>query len=69
MIEPGVNGLLVPPGDAAALAGGLARLLSQPAEAAAMGVKARRTVEDRYTIERVAEQWMAAYDEVLGRRP
>lgn len=69
MIEPGVNGLLVPPGDVAAFAAGLARLLSQPAEAAAMGVKARRTVEDRYTIERVAEQWMAAYNEVLGRRP
>ena len=69
MIEPGVNGLLVPPGDVAAFAAGLARLLSQPAEAASMGAMARRTVEDRYTIERVAEQWMAAYDEVLGRRP
>lgn len=69
MIEPGVNGLLVPPGDVAAFADGLARLLSQPAEAASMGAMARRTVEDRYTIERVAEQWMAAYDEVLGRRP
>lgn len=69
MIEPGVNGLLVPPGDVAALANGLAALLSRPAEAAGMGAAARRTVEDRYTIERVAEQWMAAYDEVLGRRP
>ena len=69
MIEPGVNGLLAPPGDVAAFAAGLARLLSQPAEAASMGAMARRTVEDRYTIERVAEQWMAAYDEVLGRRP
>ncbi|MFA5908662.1 MAG: glycosyltransferase family 4 protein [Vicinamibacterales bacterium] len=69
MIESGVNGLLVPPGDVAAFAAGLADLLSRPAAAAGMGVKARRTVEDRYTIERVAEQWMAAYNDVLGRRP
>lgn len=69
MIESGGNGLLVPSGDAAALADALALLLSQPATAAAMAAKARRTVEDRYTIEHVAGQWLDAYNEVLGRRP
>jgi hypothetical protein len=34
-----------------------------------MGAAARRTVEERYTMARVAEMWMAAYNEVLGRRP
>ena len=69
MIEPGVNGLLVPPGDVAAFADGLARLLSNPDEAARLGAAARLTVESRYTMERVAEQWLDAYQEVLGRRP
>jgi glycosyltransferase involved in cell wall biosynthesis len=36
-VEDGTTGLLVPPGDAAALAGALARLLADPAEAARLG--------------------------------
>lgn len=69
MIKPGVNGVLVPPGDVAGFAAGLARLLSNSDEAAPLGAAARRTVEDRYTIEHVAGQWLDAYHEVLGRRP
>ena len=68
MIEPGVNGLLVPPGDVAAFADGLARLLSNPDEAARLGAAARRTVEDRYTMERVADMWLDAYHHVLANR-
>ncbi len=68
MIEPGVNGLLVPPGDVAAFAAGLERLLSNPDEATRLGAAARRTVEDRYTIERVAEQWLDAYQQLLAPR-
>lgn len=69
MIQPGVNGVLVPPGDVAGFAAGLERLLSNPDEAASLGAAARRTVEDRYTIEHVAGQWLDAYNDVLGRRP
>lgn len=69
MIEPGVNGLLVPPGDVAGFAAGLERLLSNPDEAARLGAAARQTVDARYTIEHVAGQWLDAYHEVLGRRP
>ena len=68
MIEPGVNGLLVPPGDAAALAEGLTTLLSNPEAAARMGQAARQTVEARYTIEHVAEQWLDAYQQLLTTR-
>ena len=68
MVQPGVNGLLVPPGDGPALSKAIGDLLSDPAGAARMGAAARRTVETRYTMERVAEMWMAAYNEVLGRR-
>jgi len=69
MIAPGVNGLLVPPGDVPGFAGGLERLLSNADEAARLGAAARQTVEARYTIEHVAEQWLDAYNEVLGRGP
>lgn len=69
MVQPGVNGLLVPPGDGPALSKAIGDLLSDPAGAARMGAAARRTVETRYTMERVAEMWIAAYNEVLGRRP
>ena len=68
MIESGVNGLLVPPGDVAAFADGLARLLSNPDEAARLGAAARLTVESRYTMERVADMWLDAYHHVLANR-
>jgi glycosyltransferase involved in cell wall biosynthesis len=37
LVDDGTTGLLVPPGDAAALAGALTRLLSDPAEAERLG--------------------------------
>ncbi len=69
MVENGVNGWLVPPGDASALADRLTAVLTNPDDAKRMGAAARRTVEERYTMEQVAEQWLAAYNEVLGRQP
>lgn len=68
MIESGVNGMLVPSGDAKALAGALTTMLSQPAEAARMGEAARLTVAGRYTIEHVAEQWLDAYQQLLTKK-
>jgi glycosyltransferase involved in cell wall biosynthesis len=50
------TGLLVPPGDAAALASALANLIDQPARARAMGQAARRHAEDLFDLRRnVAE--------------
>ncbi len=69
MIEDGVNGRLVPSGDAEGLAAALAGVLARPEEAARMGAAAGRRGEERYTIERGAAMWMAAYTEVRGRRP
>lgn len=68
MIESGVDGLLVPPGDVAAFAAGLEQLLSNTGEAARMGAAARRTAEARYTMEAVAEQWLDAYQQLLASR-
>jgi glycosyltransferase involved in cell wall biosynthesis len=61
VIEHGVNGLLVPPGDVDALAAALAGLLADPAARARLGAAARATITARYSSEHVAERWLDAY--------
>ncbi len=48
LVRDGVNGLLVPPDDARALADAIERVLARPARAAALGVAARTTVAERF---------------------
>jgi glycosyltransferase involved in cell wall biosynthesis len=67
MIEDGVNGRLVPPRETAAFASALGAAIANPDGAARMGAAARRTVEERYTMPRVADIWLATYLRVLGR--
>jgi len=68
IVEDGVNGRLVPPGDAEALASALTVFLRDRAVGARMGERARETVLQRYGIGPVAEAWMDAYATVLGER-
>jgi len=56
LIEPGVNGLLVPPGDTAALAAALGRLQSDPQLRLRLGQAARAAVIRQHTWDAVAEQ-------------
>lgn len=49
LIEDGVTGLLVPPGDEEALARALERFLADPSAAASLGAAARRRVAERFT--------------------
>jgi glycosyltransferase involved in cell wall biosynthesis len=58
LVRPGENGLLVPPGDAAALAQALATLLADPAGRAAMGQASRR-LATQYGWAAVAEAYHA----------
>jgi L-malate glycosyltransferase len=62
----GVTGLLVPPGDAAALAAATARLLSDPALAAALGRAARQTVAQRFSADRMAQATERLYVDLLA---
>jgi glycosyltransferase involved in cell wall biosynthesis len=55
------DGLLVPPGDAVALATALCRVLADPGLAAQLGRAARKTVTSRFANADVAEQWLNAY--------
>lgn len=65
-IEDGVTGLLVPPGDAPALARALAELLQDPERRAAMGRRARIRAEERFGLERVAASYLDLYRRLLA---
>ncbi|HYE87793.1 MAG TPA: glycosyltransferase family 4 protein, partial [Vicinamibacterales bacterium] len=64
IIQDGVNGLLADVGDAEGFARAIGILLRDRPFAARVGLAARRTIEDRYSIEDVAEQWLAIYESV-----
>jgi glycosyltransferase involved in cell wall biosynthesis len=63
-ILDGGTGLLVPPGDAAALADAICRLLDDPAARARLAANARRRFEAMFTIERTADLVAALYREL-----
>jgi glycosyltransferase involved in cell wall biosynthesis len=67
MIEEGADGVLVPPGDPAALAGALAGLIAAPRKAAALGVAARAKVLEEYGPESLKRRLDAVLDLMLGR--
>ena len=68
-------GVVVPPGDARALAGALRRLLDDPAEAAALGRRARARCEAEYSFRAARERLFPLFDRLsapeggLGGRP
>jgi glycosyltransferase involved in cell wall biosynthesis len=59
-VVDGVNGLLVPPRDAPALAAAMERLLLEPELAEAMGRASLDRVRARYDVHRVNAQILAA---------
>ena len=66
MLDGGEAGLLVPPGDSAALAGALLALLRDPARRAAFGDRFRRRVQALYSPAAVMERLESVYDSVLA---
>ena len=67
-VEDGVTGLLVPMGDAAALANGIDSLLSDPERMERMGSLGRYRIEKHFTIDITARRIEAIYEEILRRR-
>ena len=67
LVDDGVTGRLVPPGDVGALAEAMTALWRDPERAADMGRAGRAAVE-RFTPERVAPQVEAVYEAVCGPR-
>jgi glycosyltransferase involved in cell wall biosynthesis len=66
LIEDGRSGLLVPPGDAEALASALRRLLGDPSLRGELAASARARVRRDLTRERMAARVTGAYRELLG---
>jgi glycosyltransferase involved in cell wall biosynthesis len=66
VLEDGRAGMVVAPGDAAALARALATLLQDRDLAAALGAAAARRARAEYTAERMVERYVALYAKRLG---
>jgi hypothetical protein len=63
VIENGVNGFLS--NDPAELIDRMRWLLARPFEAARMGAAARRTAEQRFSLDRFARDWNAAFEQAI----
>jgi len=66
-LASGAVGLLVPPGDSAALAGALQRLLVQPFEAQRLGHSAQARAAAEYGIGRMVQRYAELYGRLLAR--
>jgi glycosyltransferase involved in cell wall biosynthesis len=61
IVTPEVNGLLVPPNQPAAIGEAVLRLAGEPELWAQLAAGARKTVEERFTWERVVARCLEAY--------
>jgi glycosyltransferase involved in cell wall biosynthesis len=69
LVDDGRTGLLVPPGDAAALAGALTRLVEDPAAAARLGAAGWARVRERHDPARHVGALVELYGEVRAAAP
>lgn len=69
LVAPGVDALVHPPGDAAALADAIRTLAADSARRAALGAAARATAERRFDRARLATELMPIYAAAGGRLP
>jgi glycosyltransferase involved in cell wall biosynthesis len=68
LIDKGRAGIIVPVGDAAALAGALDRLVSDPDERFRFGEKAQAVARERHDGQRIGRHWLRLLAEVAARR-
>jgi glycosyltransferase involved in cell wall biosynthesis len=66
MIQDGVNGFLFERDNRDQLATIINRLLSDPALCGTVGIRARRTIEERFTSERCAKETVKLYKEAMS---
>ncbi|MGO9265913.1 MAG: glycosyltransferase, partial [Candidatus Binataceae bacterium] len=68
VVEDGVSGMLVTPGDAAALAGALIKLAESADDRVVMGAAARTRAVERFSMGAMARGTLEVYATLLGRR-
>jgi len=66
VVEPGINGLIVPEGDADALAQALLQLATHPEQCQAMGQASRHLIETRHGWPQVAAHYRQRYGELMN---
>ena len=67
IVEDGVSGVIVPPGDSAALASAISKLIQDPERCLEMGEAGARRIRERFSWRRTAEETLELYEEVLSR--
>ncbi|MFO0910169.1 MAG: glycosyltransferase family 4 protein [Isosphaeraceae bacterium] len=66
LIEPGRNGVRVPPGDTTALARAILGLFADPAKAKQLGLEARRMIERDFRPDEESRRLVACYSEAIA---
>lgn len=66
VVEPGVTGEIIEPGDSTGLARTLAELLDDPGRRARLGAAGRAEVEDRYSWDRICDSWQTHLADTLA---
>ena len=66
IVRSGSTGLLAPVGDAAELASAVLKLLAEPALANRLSATAQTLVATEYAVKKMAERYLAVYEEVLA---
>lgn len=66
LIEDGVNGFLVPPGDASAMAARMLELLRDRRKAREFGTKLGQKAREEFSIQKVTETYIKIYKEIDG---
>ena len=69
VVRHGVNGLLVPPRDARALADAILSLAGEPNHRATMGAEGRRRAETEFAAERINQETLQVYARALALLP
>jgi glycosyltransferase involved in cell wall biosynthesis len=69
VVEPGVTGLLTPPGDAAALASAIEHVFAGRDRSSALGAAARRRVQEHYSLDRMVDDHLALFRRLLPTVP
>ncbi len=67
IVEDGVSGLLVPPGDADALAAAVRRLRDDPVLARRLGEAGRRRLRERFSWPAIVRRWLDVYTGLVTR--
>lgn len=66
LVEDGVSGYIVPPGEATALAAAIQKMATNRAETAAMGRRSRRRIADHFNHEQTVIDYRAFFEQLIS---